>query len=96
VNWEFHPEAREELEQSAAWYEMREPGLGDEFLEEVEETIIRILRNPETWRKIHGDVRWCLMERFPFAALYRFREQRIEIVAVAHHSRKPRYWKQRA
>jgi len=28
-----HPEAEEELEAAALWYEKRQPGLGDDFLD---------------------------------------------------------------
>ena len=46
MNWVFHPGASEEMEESATWYETRKPGLGDEFLSEVQDTIDRILKQP--------------------------------------------------
>jgi hypothetical protein len=57
VKWEFHPQAREELDQSADWYELQKPGLGLRFLGKVEEVIGRILKTPEKWHKIDADVR---------------------------------------
>jgi len=47
VKWEFHPQAREELDQSADWYELQRSGLGLRFLDEVEEVIGKILKTPE-------------------------------------------------
>lgn len=32
----IHPAAADELDEAAAWYDAREPGLGDELVEEVE------------------------------------------------------------
>jgi hypothetical protein len=33
--------------------------------------------------------------KFPNDLVYRILERRIEIIAIAHHSRKPVYWKAR-
>jgi hypothetical protein len=37
-----HPEAEQELEAAALWYEERQPGLGDDFLGEFERALRRI------------------------------------------------------
>jgi plasmid stabilization system protein ParE len=95
VKWEFHPQARQELDESADWYESQKPGLGLRFLDEVEEVIGRILKSPEKWRKIDVDVRRCLMDSFPFTIFYRIRGTFVEILAVSHHGRRPGYWKPR-
>lgn len=52
-----HPEADEELEAAALWYEQRQPGLGDDFLDQFERTLRRIVAEPERWRKIRGENR---------------------------------------
>jgi plasmid stabilization system protein ParE len=39
--------------------------------------------------------RRILLHRFPFFIVYRFRQARIEIVAVAHARRRPGYWRER-
>ena len=49
-----HPEADEELGAAALWYEERQPGLGDDFLDEFGRTLHRILAEPERWRTIRG------------------------------------------
>lgn len=33
---------------------------------------------------------------FPFDRVYRMREDRLEMLAIAHHRRRPGYWKTRA
>ncbi|MBI2946429.1 MAG: type II toxin-antitoxin system RelE/ParE family toxin [Verrucomicrobia bacterium] len=87
--------ARVEFQESAAWYEQRRPGLGEEFVQDILEVIELILQDPLVWRKIGREVRWCLAKRFPFGVIYRIREGKIEIVAVMHQSRKPGYWRSR-
>jgi hypothetical protein len=65
-----HPEADAELEAAALWYEERQSGLGDAFLNEFERTLRRILTDPERWHKIQGNNRKLNFQRFPFAIVY--------------------------
>lgn len=46
MNYSFLPEAEKELYEQALYYNEQELGLGDEFLEEVEFAITRILETP--------------------------------------------------
>jgi len=50
TEYEFLPEAEEEMNESALFYEARSEGLGTDFLEEVEQTIASILMFPSTAR----------------------------------------------
>ena len=60
----FHPEARLEYREAAAFYENRRPGLGAAFTLEVEATIERIMAAPERWPILEQDVRKCLTHVF--------------------------------
>jgi len=90
-----HPEADQELEAAALWYDERQPGLGDDFLDEFERTLGRIVAEPERWHKIRGDNRKLNFHRFPYAIVYSVRENAIYIKAVKHLHRRPFYWKER-
>ena len=90
-----HPEADEELEAAALWYERRLPGLGDDFVDQFEHTLRRIVAEPERWRKIRGDNRKLNFHRFPYAIVYSVRADAIYIKAVMHLRRRPFYWKGR-
>lgn len=46
-----HPEADAEMEAVALWYEERQSGLGNDFLDEFERTLRRIVAEPERWQK---------------------------------------------
>jgi hypothetical protein len=94
VNWYFHQAAREEFFEAIGWYEGRKPGLGDEFLHEVNQSIQRIRAKPESFRRLSAETRVCRTARFPYLIIYRIRAE-IEIVAVMHARRKPGYWKER-
>ena len=90
-----HPEADQELEAGALWYEELQPGLGDAFLDEFEQTLRRIVREPERWRKMQGDNRKLNFNRFPYAIVYSVRPDALHIKAVMHLHRRPFYWQHR-
>lgn len=90
-----HPEAEQELEAAALWYQEHESGLGDDFLDEFERTLRRIVGEPERWRKIRGENRRLNFHRFPYAIVYSLRADVIYIKAVMHLHRHPFYWQGR-
>lgn len=48
----FRPEVREELDEAYGWYESQQLGLGDNFLEQVDETLERICQMPESYTAV--------------------------------------------
>ena len=91
----FHPEAYEEMVESARFYEERDEGLGSRFLDAVEETIKRIRALPDAGPLERADIRKRLVSGFPFTVLYQFDKDRIYIAAVMHQHRRPGYWRER-
>ena len=92
---EFHPEARAEAMQAAEYYEARQQGLGRRFIENLANTIERIRSHPLLFRVIPADLRKCRVPRFPFGVVYRYTQDRIDIIAVMHLRQRPGYWKSR-
>jgi plasmid stabilization system protein ParE len=90
-----HPEADDELEAAALWYEERQPGLGNDFLDEFERTLRRIVLEPDRWRKIRGGSRKLNFHRFPYAIVYDVRADALYVKAVMHLRRRPFYWLRR-
>jgi plasmid stabilization system protein ParE len=95
MKYQFHPDALEEYREAALWYSNRERELALRFTNAIEETVRRIVENPERWRVVEEDVRRCLTRIFPFAILYTIEPDFILIVAVMHWSREPGYWRER-
>lgn len=84
--------ARQELEDAVRFYELEYSGLGRKFKEEVRKAALRIAAYPEGWSIERGNVRKCLLHKFPYKLLYAVDENQILIIAVAHQHRKPDYW----
>jgi toxin ParE1/3/4 len=89
----FHPLAEQELIDAVAYYEEQKLGLGLEYLEEIENAVNFLTRYPEAGSKVRGLVRRLTLPKFPYSLLYRMVEdEKIRVLAVAHHKRKPQYW----
>jgi plasmid stabilization system protein ParE len=93
---EFLPEAKDELEDAIAYYELQVTGLGKTFKDVAKSTILRISQFPTAWSEIRPKIRRCIMHKFPYNVLYTIEKDFILIVAIAHHHRKPDYWQKRA
>ena len=91
----YLPPAREELNEAAAFYDARVPGLGEAFLDDVERAIETIQENPRIGAAVGRRFRRTLIGRFPFSIIYAEREGEIVIVAVAHQRKRPGYWRGR-
>ena len=91
----FHPEAHQEMIESARFYEGKLEGFGFDFLTAVDETTSRIERFPESGPIDRANVRKRLVSGFPFTVLYEIQPDRIFIAAVMHQHRRPGYWRQR-
>ena len=88
----FSKYAKLELEDATHFYELEFEGLGRRFKVEIKKAAIRISENPKAWLVERGEVRRCLLHKFPYKLLYSIEEDHILIIAVAHLHRKPDYW----
>ena len=95
MKYEFHPEAEQELIEAALRYDFEIPGLGQQFGNEVARALELLLGNPELGSRIDEHLRHFVLRRFPFSIVYAATSALVYIVAVAHGSREPGYWKPR-
>jgi len=91
----FLPAARREMREAAFYYRDKASGLGNDFISEVERAVDAVAESPSTWPVFEGELRRRLVRRFPFAVLYRIDPGEIVIIAIAHLSKKPGYWRSR-
>lgn len=95
MRYTFHHEAEEEFIEAIEYYEEAEIGLGLDFAVEVYSTIQRVTDHPKAWPVVDGDIRRCLVRRFPYGVLYSEEAEGVYILAVMHLHRDPDYWKDR-
>lgn len=96
----IHTAAAEEAAEAAAWYEKERPGLGADFeravdaaLDLLEAEIVPLATVPGVAGK-RGAKR-LLLRRFPYAVIVRESGTEVVVIAFAHTSRRPGYWRRR-
>lgn len=91
----IRPEAEKDIEEAANWYEQRREGLGDAFLDEIQNVLVAISERPAAYAVLHRGVRRALIKRFPFGVFYRLEDDGLVVFAVMHGRRHPRRWMER-
>lgn len=92
---DFHPEANEELTESADWYAVHSSVAARNFLVAVDIAIASIVSDPERFVFIDDRHQSCSVTRFPFQVVFRHDGDQFHIIAVAHAKRLPGYWRDR-
>ena len=88
-------DAERELAGSVDFYERRLAGLGIDFAQASQTAVQEIQTHPERCPLQKDGTRRHVMKRFPFTIRYMDLPEEIWIIAFAHTSRHPNYWKPR-
>jgi toxin ParE1/3/4 len=94
-NLSFHPAADEELLAATEWYLERSATAAEGFVREIEHALSRIAEAPERYPVTRFARRRFVLLNYPYDVVYRLTRSEIEIIAVAHHARRPAYWRGR-
>jgi len=93
---ELHEAAAAEYDAVFDWYLQRSEDAAVRFGAEVDRALTQISEAPHRWAQGPFTTRRFLPRGFPYILIYREgRSGKIEILAVAHTSRRPNYWKTR-
>jgi plasmid stabilization system protein ParE len=65
------------------------------FANAVDAALANIAAGPRQFAPVDDEHWQCPLKRFPFRIVYRVLVDRILVVAIAHTSRRPGYWKDR-
>lgn len=92
--------AVEEAAEAAAWYEQRSPGLGADFQQAVEAALDLleddvVPLSPVAGKAAQHGAKRLILKRFPYDVIVRESADELLVVAFAHQSRRPAYWKNR-
>jgi len=91
----LRPLADADVRRSHADLEAQAPGLGDKFLDRLQETLNRIEAMPELYAEVWGAVRAARLRRFRYLVYYVILADRVEVIAVMHGSRDASAWQSR-
>ena len=89
---------QQEVDYYARRYEAEVKGLGERLWQDIQAAVARIAEHPDVGQVVprtRNLVRRVPLRRFPFFLIYRRRDDFLEIIALAHTSRRPNYWRSR-
>ena len=93
---EFHPATVDDLNRAVDFYDAQREGLGAECRVEIYRTVDVISDAPRRFRKVRGEIRRCLVKRFPFSVLYRLiGNSKVRILVIRHHRQDPGFGSER-
>jgi hypothetical protein len=96
----IHYEAAKEVEEAAAWYERERPGLGADFHEAAEAALDLLQEEVVPLVSLPGKagalgLKRLMLRRFPYSVVVRLTATEVFVIAFAHNSRRPGYWRKR-
>jgi plasmid stabilization system protein ParE len=92
----LRPEASQDVEEARDYLEAQRAGLGQGFLDRLNEALARVGALPESYGVVWRSVRAARLRRFPYVVYYRVHDDRIEVLAVMHGGRSASAWRSRA
>ena len=92
MNIVFVPLARDEFLDATSYYEGAHAGLGHRFKDEVDRCVQWLNEHHDLYWVRPGGYRRINLRVFPYYIPFILRNDTIWILAVAHGSRKPKYW----
>jgi toxin ParE1/3/4 len=96
MKWFLAPEAEAELAEAASFYAVQAGrSVGLAFIAEFERVATMLSMNPGIGTPTHRGRQSMPLRRFPYSVIYREDADGIRIGAIAHHSRRPGYWRKR-
>lgn len=92
----FRDAASKDVQEARAWYEARQPGLGQRFTESLKLVVGLISEHPLACAVVHRGLRRALLPGFPYALFYLAGEDCIRVLACLHQHRGPEALAKRA
>jgi toxin ParE1/3/4 len=78
----IEPEARDDIAAAMRYYEGEWERLGQKFLDELNSQLMRVAENPRQYPVYRRETHKVVMQRFPFLVFYRFKHERVYVIAV--------------
>ena len=87
---EFHRQIASDISRIMDYYEdVAGQQLANEFFTELRSFFQKAVESPETYSIRERDIRRVNLERFPYHFLFRIVDDRVRILVVRHHRRRP-------
>ena len=86
---------RSEVEEAVAYFDEQREGLGERFEQDLSDTVTFVIERPLAGKPLSKLVRKFRLHTFSYNVIHAIDANEIVIIAVAHHRRRPGYWRNR-
>ena len=87
---EFHRNVASDISRIIEYYEaVAGPNLADDFYRELRSSFKKAANSPEAYDILEQGLRRVNLERFPYHFLFRIVSDRVRVLVVRHHRRRP-------
>lgn len=80
----YHPLVSDDLSSAAGYYDDISVELGNRFRASVRDRLRVIAERPESFARIHDEMRAAMLDRFPYVVLFEDHTQSVAILGVFH------------
>lgn len=87
--------AEREIAEAALWYSENRAELASDFLDAIRSSAQAAATSPALYARVHKQLRRVLVERFPYALIFRESADELLILACYHLHRDPSVWQSR-
>jgi len=86
----FHPLTKQDFDEAYTWYENKQNGLGERFLNAVRQEMEKMILHPEVFgSRINKKFREVQTAVFPYIIVYKINKRKKEIyISSIHHAKK--------
>ena len=97
ANVGFDSAALDEYQRAVAWYLARNSRAANVFTSAVGSILAAIGTHPDRFPRLDSEFREAGLTDYPYSVIYRaLPSGDVQVIAVAHASREPGYWRDRA
>ena len=91
----YRPEFFRDVADATHWYDERQAGLGQRFLDAVDRGRDSVRKAADSFTIIDGDIRLCPLRRFPYGIYFRSTPNELLFLGVLHLHRDSDAWRDR-
>ncbi|MEX1077036.1 MAG: type II toxin-antitoxin system RelE/ParE family toxin [Pirellulales bacterium] len=85
--------AQADFDAAFDWYAARSESAAIRFSDEIHGCLDRVARDPERFASVETVNHQARVKRFPYRLVFQVQGDHVTVVAIAHHSRRPEYWR---
>jgi plasmid stabilization system protein ParE len=88
----YHPMVAADLSDATSFYDEISTDLGNRFRDAVRERLRDAADRPESFGRIHNEMRAAVLDRFPYVMLFENRQDNVAILGVFHAASDQKGW----